>query len=1098
MRKIVILISFGLIISCTRETRFRLLPSSETGVEFSNNLTESDSFNVMTYEYIYNGAGVGVADPNNDGLQDLVFAGNQVSPRAYLNMGNFKFKDITSDFKGMTNDEWYGSVTIGDVNNDGWPDVYLTATTSPDPNKRKNRLWVNQGCKEGGDPTFIEMAEKYGIADTCNSTNAGFLDYDLDGNLDLYILNNTVTQRMMANYREKLTDGSAPNNDRLYHNNGDGTFTNVTIKAGIVYEGYGLGLAIGDVNKDGYPDIYISNDFMSNDLLYINQKDGTFKNEIARYLSYQSKSSMGDDMADINNDGDPDIYTLDMMPEAYYKMRQTINGFSYIFYIKDQTYNYEHQYLRNMLHLHNGFLNGQLIPYSEIGQYAGIFKSDWSWSPLFADYDNDGDKDLIISNGFPKDMTDKDWTKYKTTAQGFYATDKQLMDMAPAVKVPNVAYENDGNLRFEKRNDWLPSEPSFSYGASFVDLDNDGDLDYVVNNINDKAFILRNYTVEKEGDKASYIEIKLVGEGGNTMALGAKIEVWSGGNYQYIEHFLSRGYASSVDPVVHFGLAGAKVIDSLKVVWPNGKYVSVLKNLKTNQIITLNEKDAVPLHVGNTVVKTDMMFNRENNMIDYVHRQKDYVDFSMKQRIIPHKFSQIGPSMAKGDLNGDGLADIIIGSTNELPTTVFLRTGKNFTKASFEGLTTMKDFSEGDLAIVDVDNDGDNDVVAVAGGYENNDDEYRHYVYKSQDGKFIKTLLPVPPFPSTVLRPCDYNKDGFIDLFIGSRVKRNMYPYANNSWIVRNDNGRFAADTTLQFDLGMVTDAVWTDYDKDGWQDLLVVREWNSPIILKNMDGKGFKPVKVPELEDHHGLWYSVTAGDFDNDGDDDYIIGNLGENNRFTISDKYPLNLYVVDLDMDGTIDPVMTAYWPDKDGKMKEYPVNYLDELWSQSIYFRRKIRDYTAFSNASINDIFDQTIMKRMAAKLYVNTASSYIIWNDNGKFNWEKLPVPVQLSPLSHAIVQDLNDDGYPDVILTGNDYTFDVSTGYYDANKGLVLINKGKNRQKGQPSFDLLEPSQSGLMIEGMVESLLYFKGDTSLVVAGVNRAGVQVFDHISK
>ncbi len=776
MRKIVFLLCAGLIISCTRAPRFRLLPSSDTGVEFSNDLTESDSFNVMTYEYIYNGAGVGVADLNGDGLQDLVFAGNQVSPRAYLNMGDFKFRDITADFKGMTNDEWYGSVTIGDVNNDGWPDVYFTATTSPDPEKRKNKLWVNQGCKDGADPVFIEMAEKYGIADTCNSTNAGFLDYDLDGNLDLYILNNTVTQRMMANYREKLTDGSAPNNDRLYHNNGDGTFTNVTLKAGIVYEGYGLGLAIGDVNKDGYPDIYISNDFMSNDLLYINQKDGTFKNEIREYMSYQSKSSMGDDMADINNDGNPDVFTLDMMPEEYYKMRQTINGFSYIFYIKDQTYNYEHQYLRNMLHLHNGFINGQLIPYSEIGQYAGVFKSDWSWSPLFADYDNDGDKDLIISNGFPKDMTDKDWTKYKTTAQGFYATDKQLLDLAPAVKVPNLAYENKGNLKFVKRTDWLPSEPSFSYGASFVDLDNDGDLDYVVNNINDKAFILRNYTKEKEGNKANFLEINLIGQGGNTMALGAKVELWSKGNYQYIEHFLTRGYASSVDPVVHFGLSGAEIIDSVKVTWPLGKSVTLLKNIKTDQIITLNEKDAKPLFKPANVLKQALLFYKTDSVLDYVHKQRDYVDYSLKQRIIPHKFSQIGPVMAKGDLNGDGLPDIIAGATNEMPTSVYLRNGKRFISASMEGLTTMKICPEGDMAIVDVDNDGDNDVIAVSGGYENEDNEYRHFVYVNQGGKFIQTPLPVPSFPSTVLRPFDYNKDGFTDIFIGSRVKRNMYP----------------------------------------------------------------------------------------------------------------------------------------------------------------------------------------------------------------------------------------------------------------------------------------------------------------------------------
>jgi hypothetical protein len=1100
MSKFIFLFCTVLLISCSKSPRFQLLNSKETGVDFSNNLTESDSFNVMTYEYIYNGAGVGIADLNKDGLQDIVFAGNQVSPKIYLNTGNFKFRDITSNFKGLTNDEWYGSVTIGDVNNDGWPDVYLTATTSRNPQKRRNKLWVNQGCKNDSDPTFIEMAEKYGIADTCFSTGAAFLDYDLDGNLDLYILNNTVTQRMLANYREKLTDGSAPNNDRLYHNNGDGTFTDVTIKAGIVYEGYGLGMAVGDVNKDGYPDIYISNDFMSNDLLYINQKNGTFKNEIKYYMSYQSKSSMGDDMADINDDGNPDMFTLDMLPEAYYKRRQTIGGFSYIYYIKDQTFNYEHQYLRNMLHLHNGFLKGKMLPYSEIGQYMGIYQSDWSWSPLFADYDNDGDKDLIIANGFPKDMTDNDWTKFKTTAAGFYATDKLLIDMAPAVKIPNVAYENTGNLKFIKRNDWLPPVPSFSYGASFVDLDNDGDLDYVVNNINDQAFILRNNTVERSKKNSNFLELILKGIGGNTLAIGAKVELWNKWKYQFIEHFLTRGYASSVDPVIHFGLSDAVSIDSVRIIWPTGKHVSVLRDIPANQIITLDEKDAIPLQVsllGEPV--SDMLFNEKDNILVYKHEQTDFVDYLLKQRIIPHKFSQIGPCMAKGDLNGDGLEDIIIGSTNMLPTSVFLRKGMSFASTELKGLTTLKDFSEGDLAILDIDNDGDNDVVAVAGGYENkSEDDYKHYVYENRGGNFVRSMLPIPPFSSSVLRPCDFNKNGSVDLFVGARIKKDMYPYASDSWLIHNDKGKLTVDSASRYKLGMVTDAIWTDYDKDGWKDLLVMREWNSPVMLKNINGKKLVAQNIPSFEDHHGIWYSVAAGDFDQDGDDDYIVGNLGENNRFIVSDKYPLNLYVIDLDMDGTIDPIMTAYWADKDGKMQEYPVNYLDELWSQSVYFTKKIKEYTAFSYATINDIFDETVIKRLTTKLYVNTLSSYIIWNDKGNFRWEKLPVPLQLSPITKMIVQDFNDDGYPDVLLAGNDYTYDISTGYYDANKGIVLLNKGKNHDPGKPSFDLLTPSQSGFLLQGMVKSLLYFKGDTSLVVAGINRAKIKVFKHTDK
>ena len=1095
MRKILPVLLVAVIVSCSQTPKFELLNSKDTGISFNNKIVETDSINIMKYEYIYNGAGVGIADLNNDGLQDIIFAGNQVSSKVYLNLGNFKFKDITSNFVGLTNDQWYSSVTVVDINNDGWPDVYLTSTNNNNHEKRKNRLWVNNGAKKGSDPTFTEMAEKYGIADTSYTTNATFFDYDNDGYLDLYVLNNTVTSRMVTNYRQKIVDGSSLNNDRLYHNNGNGTFTDVTIKAGIVYEGYGLGIAISDINKDGYPDIYVSNDFMSNDLLYINQGDGTFKNEIKKYLSYQSKSSMGDDIADVNNDGNPDIFTLDMMPENISKKKQTINGFSYIFYVNDERFGYEHQYLRNMLHLHNGFMNGEMLPFSEVGQMMGIYQTDWSWSPLFADYDNDGDKDLIITNGFPKDMTDKDWTRFKVTAEGNFSSDETLMGMTPVVKIPNLAFENTGDLRFIKREDWLPKTPSFSYGASFVDLDNDGDLDYVVNNINDEAFILKNTTVEKSKKNSNYIKIKLVGKASNIMAIGAKIELWDKGKYQFTEHFLTRGFASSVDPIVHFGVSQNVFIDSIKVTWPASGNTTTMKNVASDQTIEIDEINSTPAHTEiKTSVKYDLLFKKVDKVIDYVHQQSDYVDFGLPQKIVPHKFSQIGPRMAKGDLNNDGKEDIIIGSTNILPTTVLLRKGTGFEDTKFEGLTTQKDFSEADLAILDIDNDGDNDVVAVAGGYENKQEkEYIHYLYTNINGTFTRTPLPIPAFPASVVRPCDFNHDGYIDLFVGARVKKGMFPYSNHSWLILNEKGKLSTNSKSILDLGMVTDAIWTDYDNDGWEDLLVVREWNSIVLLKNMNGKELVPQNIPSLESHRGIWYSVIAGDFDQDGDQDFIVGNLGDNHRFTLSDKYPMNLYAIDLDNDGVIDPIISAYWPDTTGKMKEYPINYLDELWSQSAFFQRRFKDYTTFSYTTMDRILDENVIKKLAFKLDVNTTSSYIIWNDKGNFRWEKLPDVLQQSPIKKMIVQDLNGDNYPDVLIGGNDYTYDVPTGYYDANKGIVLMNKGRKQEKNKPSFDVLTPSQSGMLLQGMVESLLYFKGDTSLVVAGFNRAGVGVY-----
>ncbi len=1093
MRKVILLLYIGLFISCSRSPRFQLLNPKHTGIDFRNTITESDGLNVMSYEYIYNGAGVGIGDLNNDGLQDIIFAGNQVSSRVYLNSGNLRFRDITSDFKGLRNDQWYSGVTLVDINSDGWLDVYLTSTAGRDPQQCRNRLWINKGTQNGSDPVFEEKAEQYGIAHDGQSVHAAFFDYDLDGDLDLYVLNNTVTSRMNTSYRPKINDGNAPNNDRLFRNNGDGTFTDVTIEAGIVFEGFGLGLALGDINKDGYPDIYISNDYVSNDLLYINQGNGTFRNEIRKYLSYQTKSSMGNDMADVNNDGYPDIFTLDMMPESYHKKKQTISGFSYMFYVNDVKYDYEHQYLRNMLHLHNGFMNGAMLPFSEEGQMAGIYQTDWSWSPLFADYDNDGDKDLIISNGYPKDLTDKDWSNYRMKVSSFVTEEKQVINMAPAVKVPNIAFENTGDTGFIKKSkEWLPDFPTYSYGAAFVDLDNDGDLDYVVNNLNDNASILRNLTMERSKKNAGYLRIRLTGKMGNTLALGARVEVWNYGKYQFYEHFLTRGYASSVDPVIHFGFPGQTVIDSVKVTWPASGNITVLKGIKANQTIEINEMNA-GFSPGKLQIPRNpaLLFQERTDILSYVHEQTDYIDFFMNQTILPHKFSQIGPILAKGDINNDGLEDLIIGSTNMLPTKVFVKTGKGFEERVFEGLTTQKEFSEADLTIVDIDGDGDKDVIALAGGYENKDEsEYRHYLYENQKGSFIRIPLPIPQFPASVIRPCDFDHDGDMDLFIGSRVKKGKFPYAGTSWLILNTGKKLTVANFSSLDLGMVTDAVWTDYNGDGWEDLLVAREWNSLALLKNENGKELTPQTIAGQHEHHGIWYSIIAGDFDQDGDDDYIAGNLGDNHRFTVSDQYPMNLYAIDLELDGNIDPLTTAFWKDQDGVMKEYPVNYLDELKAQSAYFQRRFNDYASFSYTGFEDMIDESIMKRLEFKLFVNTTSSYVLWNDGGKLRWEKLPLALQVSPVKEMIVRDFNGDSYPDVLMGGNDYTWDVSTGYYDANKGFVLLSKGKKQ-----AFDILPPSKSGILLQGMVESLLDFDTDSSvIVVAGINRARVTVFE----
>ena len=1071
-----------------KNTRFQLLDSEITGIEFVNSIEETDSFNILYNEYIYNGGGVGICDLNNDGLPDIILTGNKVTTQIYLNAGNFKFKNITHHFQGLSNEQWISGVTIVDINHDGWQDVYLTSSSGEDPLLRRNQLWVNQGTDKDGLPFFIEKAESYGIADKGYSVHAAFLDYDLDGDLDLYILNNTVNKFVPTNYRPKIVDGTSPNNDKFYENLGNGTFIDVTEKAGILVEGFGLGLAVSDINKDGYPDIYISNDYISNDFLLINRGDGTFQNKAKEYLSYQSKFSMGNDVCDVNNDGNPDIYTLDMLPRDHARKKQTIAGTSYFFYINDDKFGYEHQHVRNMLHLHNGFLNGELLPFSEAGQITGLFDSEWSWSSLFADFDNDGDRDLIVTNGFPKDLTDKDFAKYKAAMFQYLATDQQVLDRIPAVKVANFVFEKTGDLEYKDvTEEWGMHIPSYSSGAAFADLDNDGDLDYVVNNINDKVFIFRNSTEEESEGCTNYIKIELRGSGKNNMAIGSKVEIWRKDHYQFYEHFLTRGYISSVDPIIHFGLKDS-IIDSIRVTWPLSDRQTVIKNVSANQRISLHENDAVLIEKKADRIRDELLFERVE-LIDYTHTQTDYVDFFQDQTILPHKFSQIGPCMAKGDLNGDGQEDLIISASDKLPTTVFLRERNEFIRTEFDGLTDRKKCLESDLAIFDVDGDGDNDIVAVSGGYANeNPEDYRHFLYRREGNAFLKEELPLPPFPASVVRPFDFDHDGDMDLFIGARVKKGAFPFANESYILRNENGQFIRDPNSAFDLGMVTDAVWSDFDEDGWEDLIITREWNSITILQNQRGDNFVQKIDDNLESKRGVWSSIVAGDFDGDGDDDYLLGNLGNNHRFHVSDPYPMAIYAIDIDSNGTIAPLSTAFWKDPKGEMKEYLINGLDELASQAAFFRKRFTSYTQFSTTDIHEIIDTKSMPEKN-KFFVNTTSSYYLRNDEGVLIWEKLPDKLQLSPIRKMVALDIDNDGNSDVIVAGNDYTYDATTGYYDANKGMILLGRGDH------TFKILPPAESGMLIKGQVDGLLYFRGETPFLVAGVNRDKIAIFAH---
>src|SRR5579859_2307136 len=818
--------------SCNRapKTLFRLVPQKESGIRFENTIQESDSFNILTYEYIYNGGGVGIGDFNNDGLQDIFFCGNMVPNKLYLNSGALKFKDITDIAHVNVAGKWNSGVSIVDINNDGWLDIYVTATMHKDSASRKNMLFVNRGNDASGVPVFDEQAAKYIIDYGGYNVMSAFLDYDRDGDLDLYILTNVKINNKPTTYREKIVDGSSPNNDKLFRNNGDGTFTDVTLKAGIKEEGFGLGLAVADFNRDGWPDIYVSNDYLANDILYLNQRDGTFTNETQRLVPHQSQFSMGNDAADFNNDVLPDILTLDMLPENNFRKKTTISTKSYQTYLNNDRFGYQYQYVRNMLQLNNGLNNG--IKFSDIGQMAGVYQTEWSWSPLFADFDNDGWKDLLVTNGFPKDITDKDFANYRNDV-GTIATTRMLLDSIPVVKIPHYAFKNNGDLTFTDASEtWGLNVMSFSNAAAFADLDNDGDLDYIVSNINDPAFLFENQlNNSSEKQSPAFLKIKFSGSPSNRNGIGAHATISCSGQLQYQENSVYRGFLSSVEPVLHFGLGNFSKVDSLLIEWPDGN-TQVVKNPAIRQTLIVDYRNASPKELYwpklNVINKPIFEELKGKGSITYEHTEEDVIDFN-NQRIIPHKFSQNGPGIAIGDVDHNGLEDVVIGASAGHATTL-IRQKKD---GSFSAPGTLgvpgKSQEDTGLLLFDADSDGDLDLLAASGGaiFNSRRECYQPRLYLNDGkGNFSQHRESLPQLNSigSCVRAADFDGDGDLDLFIGGRVSTSGYPLAGESLLLLNDHGVFKNVTeSLAKGLshaGMVTDALWSDFDDDGKVDL--------------------------------------------------------------------------------------------------------------------------------------------------------------------------------------------------------------------------------------------------------------------------------------
>lgn len=1028
------------------EKRFELVSPQSSGVTFSNAINEDYNYNILTFEYLYNGGGIAVGDLNNDGLPDLYFSGTFVSNKLYLNKGDMKFEDITAKAGVAAKDGFKTGVTMADVNNDGWLDIFVCRTSKSDDGKKDNLLFINNK-----NLTFTESAQQFGLNDNSNTNHANFFDYDNDGDLDLYLLNHrlgfkdAVRMDLQQNPDGSISRKTAPKtpfeSDRLYKNN-NGKFVDVTKAAGVENSSFGLSATVADLNQDGYMDIYVANDYIEPDYVYINNKNGTFTDRYNSYIRHSSQNSMGCDIADFNNDGLLDIMVMDMIAEDPIRYKNLMNVMRKDRYNALVQYGYGHQAGRNVLQVNNG--NNT---FSEIGQLAGVSNTDWSWGALFADFDNDGWKDIYIGNGYKRDVTDLDYMSYTRDSieksggitRRRFPDINSYLNMIPSKKLVNYAYKNNRDLTFTNATqDWGITHESFSNGTAYADLDADGDLDLIVNNIDDPAFIYKNLTTN-----SNYLQINLEGSKKNTQAIGTRVKIFTKEEVQFIEKTPTRGFFSGSDQVLHFGLGNHNQIDKIEVIWMDGK-THVIENISANQKLTLKHSEANNKSISspkNTPVFTEK--SQDHNII-FTHKENVFDDFN-RERLIPHKLSNLGPHISKGDVNGDGLEDFFIGGAANSSGALFVQNKNgNFQTQSNSTWEADKIHEDMESVFFDADQDGDMDLYVVSGGNASsaNSTNYQDRIYINDgSGNFTKGALPKLNSSGACVAAFDYDADGDMDIFVGGRTVPGKYPTTPQSLILKNDQGKFTnvtASIAPDFEkIGMVTDLKMADLDKDGQDEIIVLGEW-MPISIFSFDGKKFNNVTSKYgLQNTSGWWNCFALDDFDKDGDIDIIAGNLGNNARIKASENQPVKIFANDFDGNGSLDAVMTFYH-----QGKQYPYAGRDHLILQLPGIKRNFNRYDKYSKADITAIFPKDKLAK-AQVLEAKLMSSVLLKNEGGKFSITTLLQEAQIAPAHEIISKDFNGDGNADLLMIGNNDSAETESGVYDASNGVLLLGDGK-------------------------------------------------------